>query len=276
MVLRALPFSPAHHRGGGLKKRKIVFCVTGFRANQRGTQAIRASNFFGRCEMEKILADIEAARKARQLNNEAANLATSALSLEGDEAMVGNRIVSRGSDPASLELIAFGKISDATRRARAKGPGCLTAEEREPWLVLAAASLDESGQAEIPPSAKIAQFIEAVNWLRTATAIEKAEGKRVCPLALYNNVPNPFNPSTVISYSVPGIADAVNSWIKLEVVNIQGQLVKTLVNGMKIAGSQSVCWNGTDNLGKRVGSGAYFYRLRCGGKELQKQMVYLR
>ena len=125
--------------------------------------------------MEKILADIEAARKARQLNNEAANLATSALSLEGDEAMVGNRIVSRGSDPASLELIAFGKISDATRRAHAQGPGCLTAEEREPWLVLAAASLDESGQAEIPPSAKIAQFIEAVNWLRTATAIEKAE-----------------------------------------------------------------------------------------------------
>ncbi|MFH0920723.1 MAG: FlgD immunoglobulin-like domain containing protein, partial [Fibrobacterota bacterium] len=108
------------------------------------------------------------------------------------------------------------------------------------------------------------------------TGIEKAEGKRVCPLALYSNIPNPFNPSTVISYSVPGLAGAGNAFIKLEVVNIQGQLVKTLVNEMKAAGSQRVCWNGTDNLGNRVGSGAYFYRLRCGQKVLQKQMVYLR
>jgi len=88
--------------------------------------------------------------------------------------------------------------------------------------------------------------------------------------------PNPFNPSTVISYSVPGLAGVGNAWVKLEVVNIQGKLVKTLVNGMKTPGSRSVCWNGTDNLGKRVGSGAYFYRLRCGEKVLQKQMVYLR
>ncbi|MFH0918851.1 MAG: hypothetical protein V1913_00700 [Fibrobacterota bacterium] len=108
------------------------------------------------------------------------------------------------------------------------------------------------------------------------TGIEKAEGKRVCPLALYSNVPNPFNPSTVISYSVPGLAGAGNVWIKLDVVNIQGKLVKTLVNGMKTPGNQSVCWNGTDNIGNRVGSGAYFYRLRYGEKVLQKQMVYLR
>ncbi|MFH0919355.1 MAG: FlgD immunoglobulin-like domain containing protein, partial [Fibrobacterota bacterium] len=115
-----------------------------------------------------------------------------------------------------------------------------------------------------------------VSAIVDGTTVEKVEGKGDCPLALYNNVPNPFNPSTVISYSVPGIASTGNVWVKLEVVNIQGQRVKTLVNGMNTAGSRSVCWNGTDNLGKRVGSGAYFYRLQCGQKVLQKPMVYLR
>ncbi|MFH0921067.1 MAG: FlgD immunoglobulin-like domain containing protein [Fibrobacterota bacterium] len=108
------------------------------------------------------------------------------------------------------------------------------------------------------------------------TAIEKAERKQACRLALYSNAPNPFNPSTVISYSVPGMAGVGNAWIKLEVVNIQGQRVKTLVNGMKTAGSQSVCWNGTDDVGKHVGSGIYFYRLTSEKKVLQKQAILLK
>ncbi|MFH0921607.1 MAG: FlgD immunoglobulin-like domain containing protein [Fibrobacterota bacterium] len=119
-------------------------------------------------------------------------------------------------------------------------------------------------------------FIDAVHIKKAGSTAVSGTGPAIRSMELDAAVPNPFNPSTVISYSVPGISGAGNTWVKLEVVNIQGKLVKTLVNGMKTPGSQSVCWNGTDNVGNRVGSGAYFYRLRCGEKVLQKQMVYLR
>jgi hypothetical protein len=80
-------------------------------------------------------------------------------------------------------------------------------------------------------------------------------------LALYSNYPNPFNPSTTISFSLPK-----ESNVELSVYNIKGQKVKTLVKGEFESGKHSVIWYGKDNNKKICSSGVYFYQLKVNGK----------
>jgi Tol biopolymer transport system component len=76
---------------------------------------------------------------------------------------------------------------------------------------------------------------------------------------LYGNVPNPFNPETVIRYGLP-----VESAVVVEVFDVVGQRVKVLVSGVRSAGDHEVAWDGRDEAGGSVSSGVYFYRLRAG------------
>ena len=78
-------------------------------------------------------------------------------------------------------------------------------------------------------------------------------------LRLGQNFPNPFNPSTIIPYQLPAATR-----VRLEVFNILGQRVATLVDGERPAGFHTATWNGTDASGRGVGSGVYLYRLLGG------------
>ncbi|MDA3814446.1 MAG: T9SS type A sorting domain-containing protein, partial [Candidatus Cloacimonetes bacterium] len=71
---------------------------------------------------------------------------------------------------------------------------------------------------------------------------------------LYQNVPNPFNPETNIKFYLDE-----SSHVSLEIYNIKGQLVKTLVNNDLSAGEHSFIWNGKDGNGNQVASGIYLY-----------------
>lgn len=122
---------------------------------------------------------IEDMRKKRLIPNETANLVMDALKLVGNEALFANRVISRGSDPASLELALKGSISEPIMRAHSMGPGSLSEDEREPWLVLAAASLDEHASADLPPTKKFEQFRQALAWLETASEEEKRDAADV-------------------------------------------------------------------------------------------------
>jgi tetratricopeptide (TPR) repeat protein len=88
---------------------------------------------------------------------------------------------------------------------------------------------------------------------------------------LHNNYPNPFNPITKISYSLPDEMDA-----NLVVFNIKGQVVRTLVSDKQSSGLHTVTWNGTDNKGNPVASGIYFYRLATAGIVQTARMVMLK
>lgn len=79
--------------------------------------------------------------------------------------------------------------------------------------------------------------------------------------ALRQNYPNPFNPETMIVFDVPEEAK-----VTLEVYNLMGQTIKTLVNEKRDAGRYQILWNGTDNKGLSVASGVYFYRIKAIGK----------
>jgi hypothetical protein len=89
--------------------------------------------------------------------------------------------------------------------------------------------------------------------------------------ALFQNVPNPFNPTTTIRFDMP-----VRSRVRLAVYNIKGQLVRVLLDREINAGSREVVWDGTDSKGHAVASGIYFYRLRTRAFIESRKMILLR
>ena len=97
-----------------------------------------------------------------------------------------------------------------------------------------------------------------------------AGGALVLPqgFALGQNYPNPFNPSTLIPYQL-----AATSPVRLEVFNVLGQRVATLVDGAQGAGAYVARWDGTDAAGGAAASGLYFYRLTVGGAHQTGKMV---
>jgi hypothetical protein len=90
--------------------------------------------------------------------------------------------------------------------------------------------------------------------------------------ALHQNVPNPFNPTTKITFDL-----ARNGQVRLQVFNVAGHLVKTLVNApMQAKRNHEVVWNGLDEVGKRVPSGVYFYQLVTDDLTATKKMALLK
>ena len=87
---------------------------------------------------------------------------------------------------------------------------------------------------------------------------------------LGHNYPNPFNPSTVIPYQLPA-----PTRVRLEIFNILGQRVTTLVDGERPAGFHTARWDATDAAGRAVAAGVYFYRLKGDGVHLTRRMVLI-
>jgi hypothetical protein len=88
---------------------------------------------------------------------------------------------------------------------------------------------------------------------------------------LYQNAPNPFNPETVIRYSV-----AQSGPVTLRIYNVQGALVRTLVNKQHVPGSYRIRWDGTNDFGEHLGSGVYFYRLETRTGADSKKLIMLK
>lgn len=86
-----------------------------------------------------------------------------------------------------------------------------------------------------------------------------------------DNYPNPFNPTTTISFSMPESGKA-----ELTIYNTKGQLVKTLVSEDFTAGEHSAVWNGKDENEKLVSSGIYFYKLTTKNSVVAKRMIMLK
>jgi hypothetical protein len=93
--------------------------------------------------------------------------------------------------------------------------------------------------------------------------------------ALYQNHPNPFNMNTMITFDVPNLSSGAVV-VKLEIYNTRGQLVKSLVNQEKQAGRYTVTWNGSDDFGRLVSSGVYFYKLTAQDIVLTKKLAIMK
>ena len=106
-------------------------------------------------------------------------------------------------------------------------------------------------------------FLGIVSDVPDATSLE---GLRILAVA-----PNPFNPMTTISYSVPTAGP-----VRVQVYSIDGRLVRTLVNEDRPAGPFEVRWDGTGETGMRAASGTYFVRLVNGVEQDTRPILLLK
>jgi len=94
-------------------------------------------------------------------------------------------------------------------------------------------------------------------------------------MALFQNYPNPFNGTTTIKYFIPGsIAKTVP--VRLNIYNVNGQIIRTLIDTFQVAGSHQITWNGCNHSGIPVASGCYFYIIQAGEFVAEKKMLYLK
>ena len=89
--------------------------------------------------------------------------------------------------------------------------------------------------------------------------------------ALHPNFPNPFNPATRIIYDLAEASD-----VRLEIYDLMGRNIKTLVNQTQGTGRHFITWNGNDHTGNQVGAGVYLYRLHAGNKIFTRKMILMK
>jgi len=89
--------------------------------------------------------------------------------------------------------------------------------------------------------------------------------------ALHQNYPNPFNPVTTIRYDVPE-----QSHVTMEIYNLLGQRVTTLVSGIQEPGYHAILWNGTNMNGAAMSSGMYFYHIQAGDFRAVKKLILVK
>jgi hypothetical protein len=99
-----------------------------------------------------------------------------------------------------------------------------------------------------------------------ATKVEAIPGS----FRLDQNRPNPFNPTTTIEYEIPE-----NALVRIEVLNITGQVVRVLLDSRQSQGRHSVMWNARDDRGNKVSAGVYLYRLQAGNNHTIMKMLLL-
>jgi len=88
---------------------------------------------------------------------------------------------------------------------------------------------------------------------------------------LHQNYPNPFNPKTIISYQLEDIA-----YVNIDIVDLLGQRTRTLMSGYQNSGQSTIEWDATDDFGRIVPGGIYFYRVRVGSVVKTKKMLLLK
>jgi len=103
------------------------------------------------------------------------------------------------------------------------------------------------------------------------TGIDESETSIPTAFVLQQNYPNPFNPITTIAYSIPK-----SSHVKLEIYNLMGAKIKTLVSAQMDPGQHTVQWDTRDEYGSSVSGGMYLYRMQAGSYVEVRKMLLIR
>lgn len=104
-----------------------------------------------------------------------------------------------------------------------------------------------------------------------ANPVDVAGGPLPIRTELSQNSPNPFNPKTMIHFTLSNPAQT-----RIEVFDASGRMIRTLLDEARPAGANQVAWDGLDDAGRSVGSGVYFYRLKAGAFEQSRRMTILK
>jgi len=119
---------------------------------------------------------------------------------------------------------------------------------------------------------KLCDYIETYYYdIETYYYDDEGIPMRLDSYELYQNYPNPFNSQTQIEYKV-----SENTNIKIEIYNIIGKKIKTLINSIHSPGYHEVYWDGTNNIGQTASSGQYIALFRAGGYTQTIKIIYIR
>jgi hypothetical protein len=113
--------------------------------------------------------------------------------------------------------------------------------------------------------------VYASQLLFSPTSADDDTGPLPSMFGLKQNYPNPFNPSTTIDFMLPKTGH-----IKIGVINLLGQKVRTVIDGVFPAGSHSIIWDGTSDDGRKVASGVYFYRMESDSFNQTRKMILMK
>ncbi len=200
---------------------------------------------------------------------------------------------SQFSDPQWLK-IDLGAVYDIDKvvisweAAYAKEFELLISNDGVIWTIAQHITNGNGGLSNLPVGAK-ARYVEMLGLHRgtvygysifelsvypvDTTGINDVQSEIKTPskFLLEDNYPNPFNPTTNIKYHI-----AKAGQVKIDIFNISGQLVKTLVNSYHTSGDYFVTWDGKNNYGSIISSGTYFYRMTAGNFVDTKKMIFLK
>lgn len=229
--------------------------------------------------------------KMERVNDPAADRAnlTVRLSLSDARSLQGYGLTLQYT-PDTYEFLEARQLSGSLLAARAdQEPLFLTSNPKPGELIIGAMKVDGHGasgegtlvdlvfRASGTPLASDFQLSESVlvgldGGVDLLTRVEIGD---LTPLpehyGLYQNMPNPFNPSTTIGYALPKAGR-----VRMTIYNLLGQEVRVLVDEKHDAGSLAAVWDGTDATGRRVASGVYLYRIQAGEFKAVRRMLLLK
>jgi hypothetical protein len=133
------------------------------------------------------------------------------------------------------------------------------------WYAVTAAYSGSYGDAESIESNKAYGSTDVI------TGVEEENLAVPREFFIAQNYPNPFNPRTTLSYGLPR-----DSEVRIDIFNVLGQRVLTLVDEYQTAGFKSVVWDGQDSRGSRVSTGVYFYTIEAGEYHDSKKMLLIK
>ncbi len=137
------------------------------------------------------------------------------------------------------------------------------------WTVPAAAT--DSARVRVTVTDVAGNAGQATNERWFSVGLASGAGDPLLVFSLHQNVPNPFNPMTIIRYELPAVAS-----VSLRVFDLSGKLVRTLVAAEVPAGLHEAVWNGKDETGRQASAGVYIYRLKAGGFGETRRMTLVK
>ena len=158
-------------------------------------------------------------------------------------------------------------------------PGLVEIDEEDGWLgnreTYSVSSFSEYPEDKTKacwfPNEKIAREWKSFVQGKPITDITYCGRKSPKTFQLFQNHPNPFNSTTTIQYDLPK-----NSHVELEIIDLLGRRVRTLISEERTAGHHQVTWNGLDDQGHPVASGVYLYTLKAEGYTETRKLLLIK
>jgi hypothetical protein len=176
----------------------------------------------------------------------------------GDEGIGEEIAMTAGSDPAGVPSMWFVFPVNGSVGTMIVDTCCVTPANFNQYV-------DKQTQTVNPT------FTPGVVTLQGGAVKELETGTIPQDYELDQNYPNPFNAGTVIRFKLPTDGD-----VKIDVYNILGRKVRTLVNEFRVAGTHQTDWDGRSDDGIVVATGVYFYRIQAGEFTSTRKMVLMK